>query len=82
MSQDEQVKQNYEAFKKLLPSLLVEHPGKYALLRDRELVAVFDTMSDAVTSAEKLYPDARWSIQHITNRPINLGCRSRAVLVG
>lgn len=78
MSQEEQAKLNYAAFKKLLPELM-QKENKYALMRDGELVAVYDTMQDAVTTAEKLYADGRWSVQRITDKPINLGLRSRAV---
>jgi hypothetical protein len=81
MTQEEQVKLNYEAFKRLLPSLLKEL-NKHALMRDGEVVAIYDTMPDAVTTAQKLFPDGRWSIQKITDKPINLGYRSRAVLGG
>jgi hypothetical protein len=81
MTQEEQVKLNYDAFKRLLPSLLKEL-NKYALMRDGEVVAIYDTMPDAVTTAQKLFPDGRCSIQKITDKPINLGYRSRAVLGG
>ena len=81
MTQEEQVKLNYDVFKKLLPSLLKD-VNKYALMRDGEVVAIYDTMPDAVTTAQKLFPDGRWSIQRITDKPINLGYRSRAVLGG
>lgn len=82
MSQEEQVKLNYEAFKKLLPELLKQEANKYALMRDGKLIAVYETMPDAITTAETMFSDGRWSIQNITDRPINLGYRSRAVLVG
>ena len=79
MSQEEQVKLNYEAFKELLPSLLRDE-NKFALMRDGELIAVYDTLNDVIVTADKIYPDGRWSVQKITNKPINLGWRSRAVL--
>ena len=82
MSQDEQVRQNYEAFKKMLPELIVDRSNKHALLRDEQLIAVFDTLNDTITAAEKMFPDGRWSIQHITIKPVDLGRRSRALLVG
>jgi hypothetical protein len=78
----DQTKLNYTAFQQLLPGLLVGEANKYALLRDGKLEATFETMPDAVTSATKLYPDGRWSIQRITDRPISLGLRSRAVPSG
>ena len=82
MSQQEQVDQNYAAFKELLPELLGKAANKFALMRDGELVAVYETMVDAVTTAQKLYADERWSIQKITNEPVSLGYRSRGMLVG
>jgi hypothetical protein len=81
VTQDEQVKLNYDAFKKLLPGLLKD-ADKYALMKDGSVVAIYDTMPDAVTTAEKLFGDGQWSIQKITDKPINLGLRSRAVLGG
>jgi hypothetical protein len=78
MTPEQQVKINYEAFKKMLPSLLKDE-NKYALLKDGNLIAIYDTMSDAVTTAEKMFSDKLWSIQKITDRPINLGYRSRAL---
>jgi hypothetical protein len=77
-SQDDQVKLNYDAFKKMLPNLRNDE-NKYALLRDGELIAIYDTMPDAVTTAKTMFQDSRWSIQRITDRPINLGYRSRAL---
>jgi hypothetical protein len=82
MSQQEQVKINYEAFKKLLPELLRSEAGKQALMRDEQLIATYDTLADAVTTAQAMFPDGRWSIQQITLRPVDLGFRSRAVSVG
>ena len=80
-SQQEQVELNYAAFKKLLPSLKKD-TNKYALMRDGELIEIFDTITDAVASADKRYKDERYSIQRVTDKPISLGYRSRAVLSG
>jgi hypothetical protein len=81
-SQQEQVKINYEAFNKMLDGLLVDKRGKYALLRDGELIEVYDTLEDAVSTADKFFTDGRYSIQRITDQPVNLGLRSRAVHIG
>jgi hypothetical protein len=62
----------------MLPDLLKDE-NKYALLKDGKLVAVYETMPDAVTTAEKMFSDGLWSVQKITDRPINLGYRSRAL---
>jgi hypothetical protein len=78
MNQEQQVKINYKAFQEMLPALLKDE-NKYALLKDGELVAVYDTMQDALTTAQKMFSDGFWSIQKITDRPIDLGYRSRAL---
>ena len=70
---------NYEAFKRNLPALLAQHPGKFALMRDAAVVEIFDTASDAAKTGRALYPDARYSVQEITNVPVNLGYFSYAV---
>ena len=41
--QQDQVDRNYNAFVKRLPELMQSHGGKFALMRDGEIVAFFDT---------------------------------------
>jgi hypothetical protein len=77
----EQVDKNYEAFKKALPQLR-GHEGKYALIRDGDIVAIYDTLQDAVTTAEKFYEDHVYSIQKISAEPVDLGYFSHAVSLG
>lgn len=76
----EQVDKNYEAFQKALPTLQA-HAGKHALLRDGEIVAIYDTLGDAVATAEKFYQDGMYSIQKVTADPVDLGYFSHAVPV-
>lgn len=70
---DAEIQGNYEAFKTMLPDLLKEHRGRYAVLHHRELVEVMDTVGDAVRLAVRLYPDGEFSVQKVTDRAINLG---------
>ena len=73
-----EVDRNYEAFLDLLPRLLETHRGRWALLRDGELTAVFDTSRDARVAGMTFYSEGRFSIQEITTQPIDLGWFSRA----
>ncbi|MBX6420560.1 MAG: hypothetical protein IRZ06_06090 [Nevskia sp.] len=73
------VRANYEAFKKKLPELLAKYPGKFALMRDENIVEIFDTAADAAKAGKALYADGRYSIQEITGTPVNLGFFSYAV---
>ncbi len=73
------VDENYEAFKAMLPELAKSHPGKYALMREREVVEFFDTARDALVYAQKEYPDGLYSIQQVTETIADLGYFSHAM---
>ncbi len=72
------VDRNYEAFKKLLPGIIEKHQGRFALMRDEQLIALFDTANDAATAGDKLFEDGLFSIQEVTTRRISLGFYSYA----
>ena len=73
------VDRNYTAFKALLPDLMRTSAGKWALLHDENLEAIFDTAKDAHTAGGKLYPDSPFSIQEISIGTVDFGWFSRAM---
>jgi hypothetical protein len=73
-----QVETNFQAFQEMLPDLM-DQAGRFALMRNEHIVALFDTAGDALVAAEKLYPDSLFSIQEVTKTPIDLGFFSHAV---
>lgn len=73
------VDQNFEAFEKLLPELIKTHLGKHALMRDAEVVEVFDSVRDAMIYGQKEYPDDLFSIQQVIDKVIDLGYFSHAM---
>ena len=75
----DELQNNFAVFEKALPSLLKEHRKQYALMRHGEIVEFFDTAADAVRAGRRLYPDDLFSIQGVTDRPIDLGYHSHAV---
>jgi hypothetical protein len=75
----EVARKNYEAFSKKLPELLPAHRGKFALMRDGEVTEFFDTAGDAYLAGQKLYPDGGFSVQEVTDVPVDLGFFSHAV---
>jgi hypothetical protein len=75
----DQVEQNYRVFVEKLPSLLAAHRGKFALMRNGEIVSFFDTARDAYTAGQKLYEDGLFSIQQVVDRSVDLGYFSHAV---
>ncbi|MCH8238630.1 MAG: hypothetical protein IIB62_01010 [Proteobacteria bacterium] len=75
----DQVSKNYEHFKKMLPTIINVHRNKYALMRDEEVVNYYTTVEDAVSTAQKFYPDGRYSIQKVTDEVVDLGFFSHAI---
>jgi len=76
--QDEEVDRNYEAFKKLLGSLLPDHRDQLAVMRDEQIAGFFDTPREALEFAYARFPDEIFSIQDVTEEPLFLGYRHDA----
>lgn len=76
---EEEVKRNFEAFQEKLPELVASNPGKYALMRDGEVVEFFDTARDAHSAGKKLFPDVLFSVQQVITTSADLGFFSHAV---
>ena len=83
-AQDAEHSQNYQAFKKLLkddPDMLVTHKDKYALMRHKEIIKIYDTIQQAIVASQTKYKDGLFSIQKITNEKISLGSGLRVMSV-
>jgi hypothetical protein len=73
-----EIDQNYAFFKQKLPDLLKDNRGRYALLHSKAVVGIYDTIRDAQTTGEKLFPDGVFSVQQITDESVDLGFFSHA----
>jgi hypothetical protein len=67
------IKENFDAFEQLLPSILIAHSGKVALLRDRKVCDYFDTPSEAIRNGHKQFPDRMFSVQRVERNTVDLG---------
>ena len=76
-----EVDKNYEAFQKLLPKLIEEHNGRFALMRGEKVEQIFDSIHDAVVFAKEKYDDDLFSVQEITEQIADLGFFSHAIHV-
>lgn len=73
----DEVQANYEAFKQELPELMnTKHKGEYALMRNRQIKDFFPDFHQAVTVGNKRFKGKPFSVQHIDDKPIDLGIRS------
>ncbi len=71
--QRQEVDRNYDAFMRQLAKLLPEHRDQLALMRDGEIVGFFETPTEALMAAAERFPDDIFSIQEVTDEPIDLG---------
>ncbi len=76
--QREEVDRNYDAFTRVLGTILTEHRDELALMRDGRIVGYFDTPREALKEASERFPDGVFSIQEVTDEPIFLGVWSDA----
>ena len=74
-----QVERNYEVFRAQLPELLVRHCGKFALMRDGEIIDFFETAMGAYTAGKKDFGLGGFSIQEIVDKVVDLGYFSHAL---
>lgn len=74
----EEVDRNYDFFQRHISSYLPEKVGKYALLRDREVIGFFDDPGEAAREGAKRFRDNIFSIQEVSSAPIDLGLYSHA----
>ena len=79
LSDDKRVelRANYQAFKKILPTLLDDHRGEFALMRHREIVGYFARAGEAWRHGCSAYRDELFSVQEVTDVPADFGWFSR-----
>jgi hypothetical protein len=68
-----EVDRNYDSFLRQLALLLPEHRNQYALMREGEILGFFDRPGDAYRAGLARFADGVFSIQEITDEPIDLG---------
>lgn len=76
---EREIDQNLVMFERALPGLLHDRAGEYVLIRHREMVDFFGSMTDALRSGRSRFADGIFSVQEVTDRPIDLGLFSHAV---
>lgn len=76
----EQIDGNYDAFQRQLAGILSTHRHEYALMRNRDIVGFFEKPGDAYRAGIAAYPDTLFSIQEVTDEPIELGFFSHVAI--
>lgn len=76
---DDQVKKNREAYNKVRDQMESEHLGRFALMHDGEIVAIYNDSGDAYSIGCDRYGLGNFSIEKIGEAPISLGILSMCV---
>jgi hypothetical protein len=76
---DAEVDANFDAFRHQLPELLKNHPGGVALMRNCEVAGVFGDVGEALAAGMARFTYRLFSVQEITDKPVDLGFFSHAV---
>lgn len=71
--QAQEVDRNYDFFMRTLSSYLAEHRNEFALIRHQAIVAFFEKPGDAYRTGMSRFSDTLFSIQEVTDEPIDLG---------
>lgn len=69
-----EVKQNYNAFTKLSANYHAANKGKFALMKSKEVVALFDSHDAAYEAGKQKFPGGTFSIQEFGATLTVLGC--------
>lgn len=77
-----EIDRNYAAFKDIMATLPGEASGRYALLHDQKLAGLYASAGDAERAGYARYKDSPYSIQLVSNEPIDLGFFSYALSEG
>lgn len=67
--QEDEVRQNFKAFQKLDQEQGEEHKGKFALMKNRQIVEIFESHTEAYKAGQKRFPNAPFSIQEFGAKP-------------
>ncbi|RJF93703.1 hypothetical protein [Sphingomonas cavernae] len=77
-AQAREVDANYDFFQRHLASILRNHRHQYVLIRNQRLIDYFDDVGDAYRAGLKRFADGIFSIQEVTDEPVDLGIFSHA----
>jgi hypothetical protein len=75
---DLEIDRNLIAFQSVMTRYLDNHRGDFAVIRDQGVVGICRTFKEAISQAHSRFDDGLFSIQEITDQPVDLGFFSHA----
>ena len=74
-----EVDRNFEAFEAMLHGILPIHRGEFALMNNGKVLSYFPSEADALAAGRRMFDDGVFSVQEVTDRPVDLGFFSHAI---
>lgn len=75
----QEIDRNFDFFRRNLGKLLVAHRDAFVLLRHAKVVDFFNTPGEAYRAGLSKFADEEFSVQRISDEPVELGHMSFAV---
>lgn len=73
-----EIARNFDAFQRTLAAILPMQRNRFALLKDGAVVAFFDKPGAADAAGAAQFADGLYSIQQVTDEPVELGLYANA----
>lgn len=74
----QEVDRNYNYFQRHLSEFLDKHAGEYALMKAEKIIDFFEGPGVAYRAGLARFPDEIFSVQKVTDEPVDLGFMSLA----
>lgn len=73
-----EISRNFDAFQRTLAAILPMQRDRFALLRHGAVIAFFDKPGAADAAGASQFADGLYSIQQVTDEPVELGLYANA----
>lgn len=77
--QRQEIERNYDVFQRSLRAYLETQRDRFALMRGGQVLGFFDTPDHADMTGAARFADRIYSIQQVTDEPVQLGIYANAV---
>ena len=78
VAREAEIEQNYQFFQGRVGELIKDHAGEFAVLKNREIIKLCDTVAEAIAVGYSQDESGLFSIQEVTDEPLDLGFFSHA----
>lgn len=76
---EQEIDRNFDFFLRHLNRYLPDHLGQFALLKNCQVIDFFGKLIEAERVGNQRFPDGIYSIQEVTDNPVDLGYMNYAI---